>query len=226
MAQPRYPNETPEYRKAREELLDAEEALREQVERVAALRRSLPPGGEILEDYAFDELDASGASRQVRLSELFEPGRDSLVIYGFMYGPAMERACPMCTSFLDSLDGAAPHVSQRVSLAVAARSPIERLGEFAHGRSWRNLRLVSSAHSDYPLHYGTEAPDGSQQPMMHVFERHGGRIHHFWGSELHDRPYANGSTRHIDLMWPLWNVLDVTREGRGESWYPALEYPG
>ena len=129
-----YPNETTEYRTARDELLEAEAALREQVERVAALRRGLPLGGELKEDYEFDERSADGGVQKVRLSELFGPDHDSLLLYGFMFGPKMEQACPLCTSFLDSLNGAVPHISQRMSVAVCARSPIERITEFGASR--------------------------------------------------------------------------------------------
>jgi predicted dithiol-disulfide oxidoreductase (DUF899 family) len=219
-----YPNETPEYRKARDQLLDEEEALRAQVERVAALRRELPVGGEVRADYVFEERDASGRSRSVKLSELFRPDSDSLLIYGFMYGPEMESPCPMCTSFLDALNGSAPHIRQRIGLAVSARSPIDRISEFAASRGWSDLRLISSASNTYQYDYHAEGEDGSQWPMANVFVRHEGRVRHFWGSELFYRAYTSGNTRHIDALWPLWNVLDLTPEGRGTSWYPALDY--
>lgn len=221
----RYPNESPEYRKARDELLRAEETLREQTEQVARMRRALPLGGRLAEDYVFDELDRNGRPKPVRLGELFAPGRDSLLLYGFMFGPAMERACPMCSSFLDSLNATAPHLRERINIAVCARSPIERIAAFAGQRGWTNLRLISSAKNDYPLRYGTEAEDGSQLPMANVFVRREGAIHHFWGSELMHRPDPMGSTRHIDPIWPLWNLLDLVPEGRGDDWYPSLEPP-
>ncbi len=221
----RYPNESLEYRKARDELLQAEDALREQLEHVAERRRALPPGGEVEVDYVFEERDSGGGSREVRLSELFAPGRNSLLVYGFMFGPAMEQACPMCTSFLDSLNGAAPHLTQRISLAVCARSPIDRIAAFGAGRAWTDLRLISAAHNDYPLRYWTEAEDGTQLPMANVFVRRDGAIRHFWGSELLFRPSTTGEPRHVDPLWPLWNVLDLTPEGRGNDWHPALSYP-
>jgi len=219
-----YPNETPEYRKARDELVDAEEELRAQVERVAALRRRLPLGGEIDEDYVFEERDPAGGVHDVRLSELFEPGHDSLLIYGYMYSSDMERPCPMCTSFLDALNAQAPHVRQRMSVVVAARSPIERVLAFTESRGWDELRIVSTANNDFPLRYHTEAADGSQLPMPNVFVRRNGRIHHSWGAELFFRPFETGNTRHVDMLWPLWNLLDLSPEGRGD-WYPALECP-
>jgi predicted dithiol-disulfide oxidoreductase (DUF899 family) len=221
-----YPNESPEYRVARDELLEAESGLRAQVEAVAALRRTLPLGGEAKQDYAFDELATDGSPRKVALSELFAPGKDSLLIYGFMFGPEMERPCPMCTSFLDSLDGAAPHIRQRINLAVSARSPIERVAEFGASRGWSNLRLLSSANNSFQHDYLAEGDDGSQWPMANVFVRRGGAIHHFWGTELLFRDFPTGNSRHVDMLWPLWNALDTTPEGRGSDWYPGLDYDG
>ena len=72
--------------------------------------------------------------------------------------------------------------------------------------------------------YLAEDKDQAQWPMANIFVRRDGKIHHSWGSELLFRPYPTGNTRHIDIMWPLWNVLDLTPEGRGKDWYPALEY--
>ena len=219
-----YPNENAEYREARDALTEAEDALRAQVESVAALRRALPLGGEVKEDYVFEERGRNGGVEKVRLGELFGRGQNSLLVYGFMFGPKMERACPLCTSFLDSLNGAVPHISQRMSVAVCARSGIDRIAEFGASRGWTNLRLVSSANNTYQYDYLAEDKDQAQWPMANIFVRRDGKIHHYWGSELLFRPYPTGNTRHIDIMWPLWNVLDLTPEGRGSDWYPALEY--
>jgi predicted dithiol-disulfide oxidoreductase (DUF899 family) len=217
----RFPNEPPGYRAARDRLLAAEAELRRSVEAVAAARRELPPGGVVPEDYVFDE-----DGEEVRLSELFGPGRDTLVVYSFMYGPRMERPCPSCTSILDSLDGAAPHLEQRVALAAVARSPGPRIRAFARSRGWGRLRLLSSAANDYNRDYGAETGDGSQLPMLNVFTRRDGELRHFWGSELLDAPREPGQEpRHVDSIWPIWNVLDATPEGRGRDWGPALEYP-
>ena len=220
----RFPNETPQYRKARNELLEAEKDLRQEVERVAALRRKLPLGGAVPQDYVFDEGE-EGKARPVKLSELFEPGKDTLVAYSFMYGPEMKRACPLCTSILDSLDGAAPHVSQRVNVAVVAKSSIARIREFARERGWRRLRLLSSAGNPYNRDYHGEKADGAQIPAMNVFVKRDGQVHHFWNSELFYAPAEGGQdARHVDLIWPLWNVLDLTPEGRGVDFYPRLSY--
>lgn len=221
----RFPGESPAYRKARDVLLKAEIGLRANIEAVAALRRMLPPGGEVEQDYVFEGLRADGGTGAVRLSELFAPGKNTLVVYNFMYGPKMERACPSCTSMLDSLDGAAPHISQRVNLVVVAKSPLPRILAFARERGWRRLRLLSSAGNSYNSDYFGETAEGAQMPMLNVFVRDGGKIRHFWGSELLYAPWARGQEpRHVDSIWPVWNLFDVTPDGRGTDWHPKLEY--
>jgi predicted dithiol-disulfide oxidoreductase (DUF899 family) len=226
----RFPNESKAYRSARSKLLKAEIDLRRRVEQVAALRRKLPLGGEVPEDYVFEEGGKDPADvtsvRKVRLSQLFEPGQDTLILYSYMYGPKMKQPCPMCTAMLDALDGQAPHVRQRASFAVVARSPIGRIRELAHGRGWRNLRLLSSAGNDYHPTYHGEDEDGGQLPMMNVFVRRGGKTKHFWGSELLFAPSGRGmDSRHVDQFWPMWHLLDLTPGGRGRDFYPALKYP-
>jgi predicted dithiol-disulfide oxidoreductase (DUF899 family) len=221
-----FANESADYRVARDALLAAERDLRRQVEAVAAQRRTLPPGGEVPQDYVFEEAvtGPNGESvRSVRLSELF--GRHgSLIAYSFMYGPD-SPPCPMCTAMLDSLDGSAEHVGQRAALVVIAKSPIGRIREHARARSWRRLRLLSSAANSYNRDYRGESAEGAQMPALNVFVRHDGRIRHYWHSEL---LYAGGEPgqdpRHVDPIWPLWNLLDLTPEGRGTDWYPRLDY--
>jgi predicted dithiol-disulfide oxidoreductase (DUF899 family) len=219
----RFPNESAAYREARDALLAAERELRRKVEAVAALRRTLPPGGEVPEDYAFEEATGDGAIRTVRLSELFGDRR-SLIAYSLMYGPG-SPPCPMCTAMLDSLDGNAGHVGQQAALVVIARSPIGRIREHAQARGWRRLRLLSSAGNDYNRAYRAEAADGAQLPALNVFVRRDGRIHHWWHSELFILGGEPGQhPRHVDQIWPLWNLLDLTPEGRGKDWYPRLDY--
>lgn len=217
----RFPGESRTYRRARNKLLEAESKLRKQVEQVAALRRKLPLGGEVPEDYEFEE----DGAKKVRLLQLFARGKDSLILYSFMYGPKMEKPCPMCSAFLDSLDGAAPNVIQRANLAVVAKSPIARIREFARSRGWRNLRLLSSSANTYNRDYHGESTDGAQIPSLNVFVRRDGVIRHFFHTELVFAKAEKGqNSRHIDMAWPLWNLLDFTPEGRGSDWYPKLEY--
>jgi predicted dithiol-disulfide oxidoreductase (DUF899 family) len=225
-----FPGESPDYRRAREELLRAEVELRRHVEAVAAARRKLPLGGVVPEDYVFEEggrkLDDMSPPHAVRLSELFAPGKDSLVVYSFMFSSEMERACRMCSAFLDALNGNARHIEERANLAVVAKSPIERIRAFARTRPWPNLRLLSSQKNTFNRDYFGDAADGSQNTVIHTFVKRGGQIHHSYSSELAFVPSDAGQNqRHIDLMWPLWNVLDLTPEGRGTDWLPQLTYP-
>lgn len=222
----RFPHEPDTYRAARDLLLDAEIALQKQVLAVADLRQRLPLGGRA-QDYVFEEGSASlediGTTRQIRLSGLFAPGKDTLLLYSYMFGPKMAEPCPMCTSFLDGLNGNAPHIVQRVNLAVTAGSPIGRIREFARGRGWRNLRLLSCAGNTYSRDYHGESAEGDQQPVMTVFVRRDGAIHHFYSTEALFAAEPGHDPCHLDLMWSLWNVLDLTPQGRGE-WYPSLTY--
>jgi predicted dithiol-disulfide oxidoreductase (DUF899 family) len=227
-----FPGETKEYRRARNELLEGEIELRSTTEAVAAQRRALPLGGEVPLDYGFEESAGDrGDPRTVRLSELFEDGKDTLFLYSFMFiagedGHPLEAACPACTSIIDAMDGQAPHLSQLINLAVSAKAPIERFREHARSRGWRNIRLLSSGDTTYNRDYHAEAVDGRQKPVATVFVRRNGKIHHFWSSELHTAPSEPGQhPRHVDFMWPLWNVLDYTPEGRGDGWSPRLQYP-
>jgi predicted dithiol-disulfide oxidoreductase (DUF899 family) len=225
----RLPGEAPNYRAARDKLLENEIALRRQIEAVAAERRALPLGGALKEDYVFDEIasaaDHTAVRREVRLSELFAKAKDTLVVYSYMFGPRMAAPCPMCTSMLDSLDGSAPHITQRIDLAVVAKSPIDRILQVARDRGWRNLRLLSSAGNTYNCDYHGENAKGAQLPMLNVFTRRQGRIHHTYGTELLFAPADRGQDgRHVDSIWPLWNVFDLTPDGRGTNWYPRLRY--
>lgn len=219
----RFPNESPDYRAARDALLDAEAALRAQVEAVAALRRQLPLGGRVPEDYVFTEV-RDGAVTDTPLSALFAPGHDSLFVYNFMYGAHMERPCSSCTSVLDALDATAQHASQRVSVAVVATAPIERIRAFAAERGWRHLRLLSSGANSFEVDYHARGQQGGPMPMAHVFKRTADGVHHFWSTELLYRSWDGGEPRHVDQLWPLWNLFDLTPAGRGADWHPALDY--
>jgi predicted dithiol-disulfide oxidoreductase (DUF899 family) len=80
---------------------------------------------------------------------------------------------------LDQLEGAAEHVSQRVSLAAAGKAPLQRILAFAGERGWRRLRLLSSARTTYNRDYIGETAEGHQRPMLNVFHRDGETIRHF-----------------------------------------------
>jgi predicted dithiol-disulfide oxidoreductase (DUF899 family) len=232
-----FPGESVDYRAARELLLEQEIRLRRDTEAVAAARRALPPGGVVPKDYVFE-----GAA-SVRLSELFAPGKDSLVIYSFMFprdpgddrpGPEAGRTaqlplaqspCPSCVALLDQLDGTALHVAPRLNFAVVAKAPAEDLLAFGEERGWRHLRLLSSRANTYNRDYLAETAEGHQRPMLNVFHRDGDAIRHFWASELFYAPTEPGQDpRHVGMLEPSWNMFDLTREGRDVDWDEQLRY--
>lgn len=220
-----FPNESRAYRKARDQLLKAEVKLRREVEAVAKLRRKLPLGGEVPEDFVFEEQADVIGIRKIRLSQLFAPGKDTLILYSYMYSQSMQNPCPMCTSIVDSLEGAADHVNQRVNLAIVAKSPLPRIMTFARNRGWRHLRFLSSADNSYNRLYHGENAEGRQTPAMNVFVKKDGQVRHFWSSELMFAKADKGQApRHVDMIWPLWNLLDLTPEGRGTDWLPKISY--
>lgn len=218
-----YPNESAEYRVARDELLEAEKDLRRQVEQVAAMRRELPPGGIVDTDYFFTIATPGGADTMVDLAGLFTGGKDHLVVYGFMYADD-GAPCPMCTAFLDSFNGAAPHISQQADIAIVAKTGAARLRKFGIERGWRNLPLYSCAGTSFNTDYHAETAEGGQLPMVNVFRRDSDGVRHCLGSEMFFEQSEPGQNpRHVDMLWPLWNTLDLTPTGRGD-WYPSLEY--
>jgi len=214
--------------------------LRRAIERVAAQRRALPRGGAVPEDYRFEDA-ASGD--EVPFSDLFPPGKDTLVIYSFMFPrsprdtrpdpggetgklPLAQTPCASCTSILDSLDGAALHLERGLGLVVVAKSDPERIRTFARERGWRNLRLLSSRNNSYNRDYHAEDDAGDQLPIANVFVREGDEIRHAWATELLFAPRDEGmDARHVDSIWPLWSVLDMTPAGRAIATnFPALDY--
>jgi predicted dithiol-disulfide oxidoreductase (DUF899 family) len=239
----RFPGESADYRAARDRLLRQEVELRRAMESVAVARRALPPGGLVPQDYVFQGADEGGEPTEVRLSELFSPGHDALVIYHYMFprdpdddraGPASGESaslslgdgpCPSCTALLDQLDGAVEHVAPHVDFAVVARAPLPHLLTFAAERGWRRLRLLSCAGTTFSRDYHAETPDGRPSPMLNVFRRDAGGIRHFWGSELFYEPTEPGQDpRHVATLEPVWNMFDLTPHGRGTDWDEQLHY--
>jgi predicted dithiol-disulfide oxidoreductase (DUF899 family) len=215
----RFPNESSEYRQARDALLAEEIELRRQIERVAAQRRALPPGGEVIKNYRFESEDGP-----VSFSDLF-CGKQTLAAYSYMFGPERERPCPMCTSLLSAWDGEARDVEQRIALAVIARSPIQRLIAFKKERGWRNLRLYSDPSGDFSRDYHALPPEGGDAAAFNVFTRRDGIIRHFWSAEMGSPTSDPGQDpRGAPDLMPLWTILDSTPDGRGTDWYPKLEY--
>ena len=213
-----YPNESDEYQRARTALLAEEIELRRHIERVAALRRALPPGGQA-RDYQFrDEED-----RVVGLADLFG-AHDTLVTYTWMFGPQRKRPCPMCTAFLGSLDTPARDITQRVALAVVGRSPVARQLAFARERGWRHLKFLQAVGDDFPRDCRALAPNGDEWPALDVWTKRDGVVRHFWAGELGGTEDPGQDARGAPDPTPLWNILDLTPGGRGTDWYPKLDY--
>jgi predicted dithiol-disulfide oxidoreductase (DUF899 family) len=212
-----YPNESAQYRAARNELLVEEIELRRQLERVAAQRRMLPPGGEISQDF-----ELASEVGPIRFSSLFRD-KDTLLVYSLMYGPQRKAPCPMCTSFLSAWNGTAANLRQRVAIAVTARSPIERLIEFKNQRGFTNLPFVSDVSGEYTRTYVSS--EDADVPGFSVFSRRDGSIRHFYSGEM-SGPMADPGQdpRGAPDFDPLWLMLDLTPEGRGTDWYPKLHY--
>lgn len=215
----RFPNESEEYRRARDALLTEEIELRRHIERVAEQRRALPPGGEVTKDYLFEGVDGP-----VSFADLFGT-KDTLVVYSYMFGPERERPCPMCTSLLSAIDGEVPDIQQRVAFAVVARSPLERLLAFKEERGWHHLPLYSDPRQEYSRDYHALGPDGSDDAAYNVFTRKGGKIRHFYSQEMGSVTADPGEDpRGAPDLMPLWTIIDSTPEGRPSDWYPKLSY--
>ncbi len=214
-----FPNESDDYRKARTALLAEEIELRRQIQRVAAMRRTLPPGGEA-KNYRF--VDENG--KEVGLADLFG-SRDTLFTYFWMYGPQRERPCPMCTSFVGSLDIPAPDIEQRAAVAIIGRSPVSRQLAFARERGWTHLKFYQTVGDDFARDY-RGLVKGEEWPIVAVWKREDGKVRLFWAAEGGSETADPGFDPHLAPdPTPLWNVLDWTPEGRGTDWYPKLEYP-
>jgi predicted dithiol-disulfide oxidoreductase (DUF899 family) len=228
LRQTNLPNESEEYLSKRDELRRAEIDLRKQRERVAELRRQLPQGPAV-EDYVFEEvsgkLDAADRPIQkVRLSELFTRPDRSLVIYHFMFGKKQTKPCPMCTAWIDGINGVAHHLAQNLDLAIVAAADLASLRSHARTRGWNRLRLLSAGSSTFKYDLGSEDKEGNQDSAISVFTRDSdGTIRHSYTGHPWLAPDIR--ERGIDELTPIWNVMDLTRQGRG-TFYASLEYRG
>ena len=211
-----------EYVSARKALLAKEVALRDQIETVASLRRSLPAGTPVT-DYELTEgprdLVHDDPVTPVRLSDLFRE-HETLIIYHLMFHPEDDAACAACSMWVDGFNGVASHLTRRTGFAVIARAPIEKLRAWGRRRGWHGLRLVSSADSSFSRDLGFEAVSGGQWPTIATFRRDGDEIRH-WFSQCADLPEGE---RGIDLLTPVWNLFDLLPQGRGD-WLPDNTYP-
>lgn len=210
-----YPNESHVYRQARRELANAEAALIEHVKEVARLRRTLPPGGKLKEDYLFTWATNERFGETVRFSELFRE-RSTLLLYSFMFGPNWDKPCPSCTSIVDGLDRMAPQVGKDAAIVVVGKASALRIREWAEVRSWNQIDLVSGDGCNYQQDYCCQDSDDRQFPKMNVFKKKGDEVLHFWGSEI--------ATNDMDMFWPYWNLMDLTPEGRPNRPNPPQDF--
>jgi predicted dithiol-disulfide oxidoreductase (DUF899 family) len=206
MSELRYPNESQEYRTAREALLKDEQELINKVKSVAAKRRQLPLGGQLKEDYVFQWANEGKVGKPVRFSELFGD-KNSLLLYSWMFGPNWDKPCPSCTSLMDGFDRTWYSVAQNAAFAAVAKAPAERIDAWAKERGWSQIPLLSGSSSSYQADYKCQGEtDDMQLPVMHVFTKCDSKIFHFWGTET--------MMNHVDPVWPYWNLMDFTPEGR------------
>jgi predicted dithiol-disulfide oxidoreductase (DUF899 family) len=213
----RFPNESAEYRSARNELLAEEIELRRHIERVAAQRRALPNGGKIPQD--FELVSETGP---ILFSSLFGD-QQTLMVYSMMYGPARKLPCPSCTSFLSSWNGTAVNLRERSAIAVTARSPIDRLVEYKKVRGFANLPFFSDGAGEYTRTYVNPADE--DVPGFSVFTRRNGAVFHHYSGEMSSAMADPGQDpRGAPDLDPLWLMLDLAPEGRGTDWYPKLNY--
>jgi predicted dithiol-disulfide oxidoreductase (DUF899 family) len=212
-----FPDESAAYRTARNALLAEEIELRRHIERVAALRRALPPGGRVPQGLEF--VCERG---RIEFSSLFGD-KDTLMIYSMMYGPARKSPCPNCTSFLAAWNGTAVNLRERCAMLVTARSPIARLLEYQKQRGFENLPFVSDMSGDYTRTY--VSPEDADVPGFSVFSRRDGTVRHFYSGEMSGGMADPGQDpRGAPDLDPLWLMLDLTPGGRGADWYPQLDY--
>ena len=181
MSELRYPNETREYRDARDALLKDEQELVDKVKALAAKRRRLPPGGQLKEDYVFQWANDGKVGERVKFSELFGD-KHTRLLYSFMYGPNWDNPCPSCTSLVDGFDRSSYQVTRQAAFVAIAKAPAEKINAWARKRGWSQIALVSGFESFYQADYKCQGESNDMQlPVMHVFRHQDGRISHFLG---------------------------------------------
>jgi predicted dithiol-disulfide oxidoreductase (DUF899 family) len=211
----RYPNESIEYRQARDALAVEEEELVKRVKAVAEQRRNLPLGGQPREDYAFTWATDQRLGEPVQFSELFGD-KDTLLLYSFMYGPSWDNPCPSCTSIVDGFDRMADQVGCDAAFVVVGKAPADKINDWARKRGWSQIDLISGFDCSFQADYECQRDDERQYPKMNVFKKVDGSIFHFWGSEI--------SSNDIDMVWPYWNLMDLTPAGRPDRASPPQNF--
>jgi predicted dithiol-disulfide oxidoreductase (DUF899 family) len=216
MTELRYPNESKEYRAARDALIEEEKALVAKVKAVAEKRRTLPPGGELKEDYVFQWASGGKVGQRVKFSELFG-GKTTLLLYSWMFGPSWDKPCPSCTSLMDGFDRAWYSVAQDAAFGAIAKAPPAKIDAWARERGWSQIPLLSGSESPFQKDYKCQAEnDDKQLPVMLTFQKRDGKIFHFWSTE--------SMMNHVDTVWAYWNLLDFTPEGRPERDTPPQRF--
>jgi len=216
MSEAKYPNESDEYRQARDELLEEEKLLVGKVKAVAEQRRQLSLGGQLKEDYAFQWANDGKVGDTVKLSELFGD-KQTLILYNFMYSDGWDNPCLSCTSLMDGFDRTAYQVVADAAFCGIAKASAEKINEWAKTRGWTQINLVSGAGTTYQADYKCQGEnDDMQWPILHVFRKTDDGIFHFWGTELQGN--------HVDTVWPYWNLMDFTPEGRPDRMTPPQNF--
>jgi predicted dithiol-disulfide oxidoreductase (DUF899 family) len=216
MSKRRFPNESQAYRDARAALLKDEQALVAKTKAVAEKRRKLPLGGMLKEDYVFRRAGEGKVGEPVKFSELFGE-HDTLLLYSFMFGPSWDKPCPSCTSLVDGFDRSAYQVTRDAAFVAIAKAPAERIAAWAKERGWSQIELVSGFESPFQADYRCQGEnDDMQWPVMHVFTKRDGEIFHFWATET--------NSNHVDTVWPYWNLMDFTPEGRPDYETPPQRF--
>ncbi len=210
------PNASSEYRAARETLLRAEMELREQVERVAAERRTLPSGPPV-PDYEF--LDGTQC---VKLSELFAEGKPYLVMYHIMYWQDDQEFCPMCSMWVDGWDGVAHHISQLTNVVAASLAPVDKLQAWKNHRGWRRIRVLADADPSLARASGAEDEKGKPVSTVLVFEKTPAGIRHVYTAHA-PFPFPDDRERGIDQLNPAWHIFDLLPSGR-DDWKAGNDY--
>jgi predicted dithiol-disulfide oxidoreductase (DUF899 family) len=213
----RFPNESAAYRQARNALLAEEIELRRHIERVAELRRALPPGGLVNDRYRF--VSEQG---EVSLADLFGD-KATLVIYSYMFGPKRAAPCPMCTSFMSTWENKVPDVEQRVAFVFMARSPIDRLVAAKNTRGWSRICVVSDTDGGYTRDYVSR--EDADVPAYNVFTHKDGTIRHFCRPVrcMPAPPDPGAGSLRTRPRSAVDSPVTPPRRECGKSWYPKLE---
>ena len=216
MSELRYPNESKEYRQARAALLKDEQELIDKTKAVAAKRRQLPLGGQLKEDYVFQWASDGKLGKPVKFSELFGD-KNTLLLYSWMFGPNWDKPCMSCTSLMDGFDRTWYSVNRDAAFAAIAKARPEQINAWAKVRGWSQIPLVSGSQPPFQADYKCQGEnDDMQLPVMHVFRKQKGKIFHFWATEL--------PGNHVDTVWPYWNLMDFTPEGRPDIPVPPQNF--